>query len=156
MSNLVILERIIEDYDLDRNVVMRNTQTHEFSFFDNNDIHLPKTINCDENLSDNDLEKFKIGKSFGYLKRNTFEVLKSLKSKYPNVDFVFDLERVAGIGYYDNLCFKITATNSDEETYPLCDGGFTDWTKQAMYSDKEICLSSGFGSELFISKFKVK
>lgn len=154
VSNLMILENLISGLGLDRDLIMRNTQNPDLDLFKNNNIEIPASVGTQEIINDEVLDKYKIKKAYEYLLRNCKPLIESLKTKYPGVDFVFDLERVAGIGYYDNLCFKISAQNEAGEWYPLADGGFTDWTQKLANSRKEICLTSGFGSELFIGKFK--
>lgn len=154
ISNLRILENLIVDLKLDRDLIMRNTQNPNFKLFTDNNIELPENINTRGNIDLDILDKYGVKKAYEYLLRNCQPLMGRLKAKYPNVEFEFDLERVAGIGYYENLCFKISAQNENGEWFPLCDGGFTDWTQKLAHSDKEICLTSGFGTELFISKFK--
>lgn len=154
VSNLMILENLISGLKLDRNLIMENTQNSDFNLFKDNNIEIPANINTQENIDSEVLNKYGVKKAYEYLLRNCKLLMDSLRTKYPDIDFVFDLERVAGIGYYDNLCFKISAQNEVGEWYPLADGGFTDWTQKLAHSKKEICLTSGFGSELFIGKFK--
>ena len=161
LSNLMILEVLISKYKIDRKKLMTNTQTVGFDLFKDYDIKFPnklKTTETDglESLTQNHLEAIGIKKPFGFLLRNCTTMIGRLMIKYPSVNFDFDFSRIAGIGYYDDLCFKITAENEDGELYPLADGGFTDWTRQLVQSEKEICISSGFGAELFINKFKKK
>lgn len=152
--NLRILETFISNLELNRDLIMRNTQNPDFNLFKGNNIEFPTNINTQEEIDNEVLNKYGIKKAYEYLLRNCRPFMDRLKIKYPNVEFDFDLERIAGIGYYDNLCFKISAQNEMGEWYPLGDGGFVDWTKKLAHSDKEICLTSGFGSELFIGKFK--
>ncbi|MBU1246958.1 hypothetical protein KJ973_02535 [Patescibacteria group bacterium] len=154
VSNLMISENLISGLKLDRNLIMKNTQNADFSLFKDNNIEIPTRINAQENIDSEVLNKYGVKKAYEYLLRNCKPLIDSLKTKYPDVDFDLDLERIAGIGYYDNLCFKISAQNETSEWYPLADGGFTDWTQKLAQSDKEICLTSGFGTELFIGKFK--
>ncbi len=154
ISNLIILEKIIKYFKLDRNIIMRNTQTRNFNLFKGNNIDLPSNVDSISDLKEIDLEKLDIKRACDFMFRNTKDIIDRLKLKFPEIHFDYDLSRVAGIGYYDHLCIKIAAKNSKGELYPLCDGGFTDWTRQLLHSEKEICFTSGFGSELFINKFK--
>lgn len=154
VSNLMILENLISNLKLDRNSIMKNTQNSDFNLFKDNNIEIPTNIETQESIDNEVLNKYGVEKAYEYLLRNCKPLIDRLKTKYLDVDFDFDLGRVAGIGYYDNLCFKVSAQNEAGEWYPLADGGFTDWTKKLAQSDKEICLTSGFGAELFISKFK--
>lgn len=70
------------------------------------------------------------------------------------MEFVLDLNRTAGIGYYTDMCFKISATNLEGRSYPLADCGETDWTKQLLGKKKERCIAGGIGADLFISNFQ--
>ena len=138
---------------------MLNTQTRGFDVFKHYGIDLANNLNIPEEvgiakLSDDNLKKLGIEKAYKFLMRNCSMMISRLMNKYPEVSFDYDFNRIAGIGYYDHLCIKISAENEDDELYPLADGGFVDWTRQLIQSDQEICLTSGFGSELFINKFK--
>ncbi len=60
------------------------------------------------------------------------------------VEVVLDHERVAGRGYYRELCFKINVPAAGELA-EVGDGGFTDWAARLTASDKERLLISGIG-----------
>ena len=62
------------------------------------------------------------------LKKFEGKFLPKLKEDYPGVLFQFRLDRSAGIGYFDSLCYKIRAKNSKDEVVPIVDGGASDWT----------------------------
>ena len=49
--------------------------------------------------------------------------------------------------YYETLRYNIFATNYRGEEFFVCDGGFTDWTKQLLNNGKERFLTSGMGVE---------
>lgn len=82
------------------------------------------------------------------------QIIACLKHSYPMVNIIFDLGRIAGIGYYDGLCFKITARNKEGLVLPLVDGGSTDWVAKLLCNKKMVCVASGIGSELFCRKFQ--
>ncbi len=82
-----------------------------------------------------------------------FPVVEKLREEYPNVEILYDLGRIAGIGYYNGLCFKITATNKNGSEFPLVDGGVSDWVSKLLHNRKISCVTSGIGSELFCRKF---
>jgi len=156
ISNLMIMEALIEFYGINREELMLNTQTREFNVFKHYGIDLANNLNMVKEVSDDNLKRFGIEKAYKFLIRNCSMMISGLMNKYPEVSFDYDFNRIAGIGYYDHLCIKISAENEDNEIYPLADGGFVDWTRQLVQSDQEVCLTSGFGSELFINKFKKK
>jgi hypothetical protein len=104
-----------------------------------------------------------MGKSLGIFnelfvlrKRVEAEVLRPLLQSYQGVKFEFKLDRLAGMGYYEGPCFKVTAVNCDGDRFPLVDGGLTDWTKKLLGDQKEFLFSSGIGTELMVNKFKSK
>lgn len=100
------------------------------------------------------IEKYQIKRELNFLAAIGEKTINPLRLKYPNISFNIDLQRIAGIGYYDSFCFKISAKNSKGQEFPLADGGLTDWTKKLIGSKKERLLISGFGSELFCKNFK--
>jgi len=81
-------------------------------------------------------------------------IIENLRTIYPWASINFDLGRVAGIGYYNGLCFKIVANNRAGETFPLVDVGSTDWTAKLLHNKKMLCVAGGIGSELFCQKFR--
>jgi hypothetical protein len=52
--------------------------------------------------------------------------------------------RSSGAGYYQGFCFKVYAT-IDERPVEVGDGGFVDWTRKLVGSEKERLLISGMG-----------
>jgi histidyl-tRNA synthetase len=83
----------------------------------------------------------------------TAERIKRLQQEYSSVKILYDLGRIAGINYYNGLCFKIVATNARGQTLPLADGGFSDWSAQLLHDKKRFCVTSGIGSEMFCREF---
>jgi hypothetical protein len=59
-------------------------------------------------------------------------------------EIVTDRDRVAGRGYYRDVCFKVNALVDGVPT-EIGDGGFTDWTARLLASKKERLLISGYG-----------
>ncbi|MDP9295928.1 MAG: hypothetical protein M3O88_04430 [Actinomycetota bacterium] len=53
-------------------------------------------------------------------------------------------DRPSGRGYYEGFCFKAFPTFGDV-TYEVGDGGFIDWTRRLVESEKERLLISGIG-----------
>ncbi len=82
-----------------------------------------------------------------------YPIIEILRMEYPNVTILYDLGRIAGIGYYNGICFKITACNKDGFEFPLVDGGLSDWAAKLLHNKKIACITSGIGSELFCKKF---
>lgn len=81
------------------------------------------------------------------------ELFTTLNDEFENFDCLFDGQRSSGRGYYQNLCFKIYATDSSGNRYELIDGGSVDWTQKLLSSKKERLIISGLGSERLVQKF---
>jgi len=156
ISSLRILETLIKHQNLAREDIMRNTQNPDYNFFEETRIQLPERLSTDVAISPEQAAKYKIGMIFNYLRDIGDPVIKLLKQEFPNVVFEYDLSRVAGIGYYEDLCFKISGENIDGSEIPLGDGGFTDWTRKILSSKTEKCFAGGLGTELLLSRFKKK
>ena len=62
-----------------------------------------------------------------------------------SADTVIDRDRVAGHGYYRDVCFKVNALVNDMPAEIGDGGGFTDWTARLLASKKERLLISGYG-----------
>jgi len=153
-ADIRIMEKMMDCFGVDRKEVMRNTQNPLFRPFKLYSIELPETVGDISEISIKDIERYQIKKSTSLLTKMQEKSLNALRTKYPNVNFSFNLERVAGIGYYQDLCFKITAKNSKGQEFPLVDGGFLDWAQKLLTDQRERLLISGFGSELFCRNFK--
>lgn len=150
-SDISIVEKLIKNLKINRGDVTGNTQTIRFDFFKEHQINLPGLVSSLNELPGNQTN-FPV--YFALLEEIEKKAVEKLKKKYSDILFLFDLKRVAGIGYYENLCFKITAENKRGKVFPLADGGMTDWTKKILSSKKERLFISGFGTELFCRNFK--
>lgn len=150
ISEIRLIEQLVEKGLIARNVLRENTQNPNFRPFEMCNINLPPSIESVVDLvySDNSLDTFIYS-----LRLAEEKVVNILRKKFPDVQFLFDLERCAGIGYYSGLCYKITATNQAGETYPLADGGKCDWTQKLLNKKSEQLFTGGFGTELFARKF---
>jgi hypothetical protein len=154
VSDIRIIESLIAKHNIDRKTITANTDNESFRPFEHYSINLPSHL---EGMAD--IEKVKtsdqeIEKIIKELLELDNGLVKILKEKYPNIKFYFDIERIAGVGYYENLCYKISAKNKHGAEFPLVDGGLTDWTKKLLNNKKERLMISGFGSELFHRNFK--
>jgi hypothetical protein len=69
-------------------------------------------------------------------------------------DLRFDFGRLEGLGCCDGAVLRISARNAAGERYPLCDGGFTDWTARLLSDDRERFLGSGIGADLVCARFR--
>ena len=153
-ADIRIMEKMMDCFCVDRKEVMRNTQNPLFRPFKLYSIELPEIVGDISEISIKDIERYQIKKNISLLTKIQEKSLNVLRTRYPNVNFSFDLERGAGIGYYQDLCFKMTAKNSKNQEFPLVDGGFLDWAQKLLTDQRERLLISGFGSELFCRNFK--
>ena len=156
LSNIKIMEHIISVSNADEATIRRNTQTVGFKPFEKYGVELPSIIKSEQNIDTSLLKKYEIERSWKFLSKTNDTVVKPLKEKYSTTNFGFDLARHAGIGYYPNFCFHIYGTNENGLTLQLADGGLTDWTKLLLNNDRELCMTSGFGSELINKMFRKK
>ena len=157
LSDVRITERIIELLKIDRKKLIKNNQINafkpRFKPFEYRNIAIPENIDYIEELN-RFAKEFYIEESVKFLKQIQDKAISKLKKKYPEVNFGFDLHRINGIGYYENLCFSIKAKNKEGITFSLVDGGLTNWTQRILRNRKERLFISGIGSELFCRNFK--
>jgi len=157
ISDIRITETLISYHGINRVELAKKTQSRSFNLFQQYNIHLPENIiDLEGDLTKENISKYGYGmkKSVELLSKIKKEVVDPLKPSYPRVNFRFDLSRIAGIGYYNSLCFKISAKNKEQISFPLVDGGLSDWTQKLLNSRKERLLTSGVGSEFFCRNFK--
>lgn len=154
LSDIRIADMLIELQGLPRQDITHNTQVSSFNLFMECGIsHMAEVSSISETKQE--LTKIDgLKKPLELLRIIEGSTVKKLQKQYPDVHFTFDLHRIAGIGYYQNLCFKITAENKNGTIFPLVDGGCSDWTQKLLNSRKERILTSGFGTELFCEQFK--
>ncbi len=153
ISDIRIANSLIKQFGLDRKQLGRETQNAKFHLFKQLHIDFPPLTSSVNTLSSNQLKPYKMEKFVKDLLTIEREVIDGLKWKFPNINFLFDLQRIAGIGYYSNLCFKITACDREDDSVPLTDGGFVNWTQKLLNSIKERLLISGIGTEILCQHF---
>lgn len=152
-SNINLTESLIKSKNIDRKELGRHSQDNTFDFFKSNKIDLPSSVSDINEIDLSKMDKHGLLKYYGPIQK-IFLDIENLRKKYSSINFCFDLDRVAGIGYYDGSCFKLTASNNRSEEFPLADGGYSDWLAKLLSNKKISYFSSGFGLELFGSRFK--
>lgn len=152
-SNINLTESLIKSQNIDRKELGRHSQDNAFNFFRSNGIDLPNSVSDISEIDLSKMDKYSLLKYYGPIQKIFFDI-QELRKKYSTINFCFDLDRVAGIGYYNGSCFKITARNNRSEEFPLADGGYSDWLAKLLSNKKISYFSSGFGLELFGSRFK--
>jgi hypothetical protein len=68
-------------------------------------------------------------------------------AEVPDATVIDDPDRLTGRGYYIGLCYKIHATVRGNP-HEIGDGGFVDWTRKLLSSQKERLLITGLGLDL--------
>ena len=160
LSNIRVLDLIIKYLALDQKVIQRNTQTPDFNLFNHFKIDIPEKLGIEE------MEQFvkRLPDKYAFLKkpliymnrvfRQSIENIKSDENLNIPINLTFDLNRHAGIGYYQDLCVKISAKNNRNEPFPLIDVGTTDWVAKLTKDPSIKLITGGMGTEIFIKKFQ--
>ena len=153
ISDVGMLETLIQHHNIDRDVVNRHSLDDEFDLFDYFGVTLPKEIESLDQLSSETVAEHGLTKHVNTLKLTEDQILRPLRAKYPSVKFGFDLARKAGLGYYTQICYHVFAKNRSGRRVQLADGGDTDWLTKLLSSKKERMVTSGFGCELIQALF---
>lgn len=151
ISDIGIMERLVLDGRVNKNELVSKTKDRTFSPFKTYSINLPEQVEhaLDIPISYPELETY-----INELRFTEKQIIETLRGKYPDVRFYFDVNRSSGIGYYSGLCYRITADNSTGKNYSLAGGGACDWTKKLLNNKREHLIASGFGTEFFNKMFK--
>jgi hypothetical protein len=75
------------------------------------------------------------------------QLLRPLSARFPDVACSFDPARTAGRGYYEDVCFKVSATEPSGDVLAMADGGSTNWTRRLLSDRKERLVISGISVE---------
>jgi hypothetical protein len=116
--------------------------------FDTYAVPFPKEVDTVESLSESMFKDVKMSSFISRLSYIEREVLIPLRKQYPHIQFCFDFNRKAGIGYYANTCFHIFGKNEADVEFQFADGGVVDWASQFLNNGKEASVISGIGAEL--------
>jgi hypothetical protein len=154
-SHQGILESILRAVAADRDMVTRNTGNPEYHLFGEYDISLPPSVDYISDVPANAASYFGIEALLKDMTTVFLPVINSLRKTFPEVQYRFNLERIAGIGYYSGFCFHIHGTTADGLTLQLSDGGFTDWSRKILNNRQEHLLISGLGEDLIHKMFKI-
>lgn len=150
VGNILLTEDIIKRYDIDREEVRRRTQDPDFSLLEQaSGIEIPDDVSLSSSSIIEDLREAGFTRGLGLVEK--FKNYLELRDTALLERVRLDLGRVAGIGYYNNLCYKIHATNQNGLTLPLVDGGTTDWVQKVDPRLKQhFTVGSGIGTELLV------
>ncbi len=153
-SDVRIMHSICQEVGVEVSLLPPKSRQSGFSAFDHLNVDLAKYVPHPGELVD----RQKFGKQFCRA-MNEVDVLwesaiKVLSDRYPSVEFVFHLDRSAGVNYYNGPCFKIRAQNNEGKIFPLADGGRVDWATKLTGSKKRRMFSTGIGLELLEKQFQ--
>jgi len=82
------------------------------------------------------------------------EVIAALREEFPEARFGLNQQRLEGLGYYQSYALRISPVAPDGQSYPIVDGGFTDWTARMLSNRKQRLLISGIGTEFVCKKYR--
>ncbi len=151
ISDIRIAMKLISSGRVGREEVVRRAKDKSFSILKSCSVDIPDYVGTTDDL---DTAYPELETHIRELQFTEKEIIASLKNQYPHVCFYFDLARCTGIGYYSGLCYRISAQNKDGQQYSLAGGGACDWTRQLLGSKRERLISSGFGTEVFVTQFR--
>lgn len=151
ITNIDFVESIIENETFSRELVTKNSLNDDFDFTNSLDIKIPDKIYSYNDLPQEVIEKYSLYK-FKQKFNEVESIIKELKEKYPKVNFYIDMQRKAGLGYYNGICFHIYS-NVNDNKIQLSDGGVSDWCAQLLSDHNEQTVTSGFGAELILKLF---
>jgi hypothetical protein len=150
LSHIRIMEAVAQEYAIPRGELVANTQTADYDPFAAYSVDLPARVASPPTES----AIPGVSRPLTFLAKLGSAARSSLSKRFPEVRFDYDLARVAGIGYFTDVCFNISARAQDGQVFPLVDGGFNDWTRQLLRRNDERLATSAFGSELFCRYFR--
>ncbi len=151
IGNLLLMQDLIDRGLVSEDIVRRNTATPDFNILDKAAVDLPTTIPMStENLGS-------VLKDLGFTKgiRVTLLFQNLLMREAPELvqHLSLDFSRIAGMGYYKHMCYKIRAKNEGGIWLPLADGGTTQWGQKSLQNKGVYTVTSGIGTELFCRYF---
>jgi hypothetical protein len=154
LSDIQITERVLSVLEFEKKDLGKNIRSGAIK--NQLNLDLPqRTLDLKE-IPTQSILKYRIAENIERLGKVGNEVFRQLIKSFPHLTFLFEMNRLEGIGYYQNFCFKIEAKNPEGKIYQLVDGGFTDWTQVLLSNQKERLLTSGLGTEFMMRMFREK
>lgn len=148
-----LMEYILNYYNIDRNVINKNSLIDNFDYFKDYNINIAKSLESAKNINDIFEREEDYKNIASKLNKLDELVINVLREKYPQVSFYYEMDRKLGLGYFSGYCFHIFAKNKKGIEVPLVDGGVIDWTKLLLSDKLELAVTSSFGSELGQNSF---
>ena len=153
-SDICLIETIMEKYNVPREVINKNSLNDKYDYFKEYCINLPTTINNIDEIKhffDDDSKQILYNK----IKSFEYNVINILRLEFPEVKFEYELDRKLGLGYFSSFCYHGFAVNDLNEFIPLIDGGVVNWLGQLLSDNREMAVTSSFGVELAMNKFRI-
>ncbi|WP_265257855.1 hypothetical protein [Verminephrobacter aporrectodeae] len=155
ISDMTITEALMDKHKVDRKSVCARTLTGQGRLFDDN-APFATTLESIDQLPLDLQRHYGIIHQSKRLARIAEPMLKRLACEFPHVRVQFALDRISGIGHYKDICFKIDGANAAGQSFPLVDGGTTNWMEKLLANRQERCFVSGVGSELFCRLYRAR
>lgn len=152
-SDTRIMHSICASIGIETSSLTRLSRQSGFSAFDYLQIALPKQLSEPRALDKGLVFGADFEKAMHEAESLWRSAIEPLIEMYPNVDFLFHLDRTAGINYYNGPCFKIRAQADEGAVFSLVDGGRVDWATKFTGLKKVRMLSTGIGLELLEKQF---
>lgn len=151
IGNVLLAEELVEKGLLDNDEIRRNTTTPDYNALLSAGLDIPAELPLSNSNLEDTLKN--LGFSRGVITTETFKQI--IVAEAPDLlpRLTLDLSRIAGLNYYENICYKIQAQNKYGEWVPLSDGGTTDWGKKVTQDKLVYTVTSGIGTELICRHF---
>jgi hypothetical protein len=154
-SHISLMETILNCFHIPREVINSNSLIDSYNYFKEFSVQLPKSVRSIKEIADFLNMNYEVKNLLNILVNFETTVINKLREEFSDVEFRYELDRKLGLGYFNGICFHAFADNLNNETVALIDGGVVDWIKQILSDNREMAVSSSFGVELGINKFKV-
>jgi hypothetical protein len=147
MQELLSQGRVPED-------IRKQTLKSDYNVLEVAGLDMPSTIPFDEHAAET-LKDLGFTTSVGAIR--DFQDILHAKNPELMPRLTLDISRIAGIGYYQHMCYKIHAENDSGAVLPLADGGTTSWAQRCSPNNKRVyTIASGLGTELIAQHFLQK
>jgi len=153
IADVSITEALIAQHGFDRDAVRARTLAGDGRLFDA-DAPIATTVDDVDAISVDVQKRYGIGHQIKRLALASQPLRETLRREFPNVRIRFALDRIGGMGHYKDVCFKIDGVNAAGRSFPLVDGGTTDWMAKMLANGHERCMVSGVGTELFCREYR--
>jgi len=157
LSNIRVMGLLTKTLGSDKELLLKNTRTPGYDAFKELGIPLPSKILPEDLLTviDSLPEELRVlARPLAFMGRQFAETVARVRVEHSGAQVYFDLSRHAGMGYYQDMAVKITATNREGRSYPLVDIGSNDWLAKLLNNKQERLVTGGMGTELFMKQFK--